>query len=227
MSFLRQRGGRGGPAEDDVEANAGATENGNDPGDSAMVTGSSSAAVSPGTEEPSRPHAHDDSHISFPGKLPVPVGHQHHDGGEELGEYEALDRFITNFDAERRASMVSSGGRSRKAKRWWQFWKSSAEPDEEHPVKDEGKAPDHWLNTDIQQGVSSSQVEERRRRFGWNELQAEKQDLLRQLFGYFQGPILYGMSSRRHKSAAGLIIDTFPSSYGAGRATGCGLGRLG
>jgi hypothetical protein len=215
MSFLRQRNGRGGPAEDDVEANAGMPEGANEAStagagtnaeDSAVVTGSNSAeGVSPGSPgtpgspfSPATPgqgeqHPHSDSHIKFPGKLPAPPGH-HGGGGNEgaLDEYEALDRYITNFDAERRASMISSGGRSRKPHRWWQFWKSSADPDKDRPGQDEGKAPDHWLDTDLKQGVSSAQVEERRRRFGWNELQAEKQDMLRQLLGYFQGPILYG-----------------------------------
>jgi H+-transporting ATPase len=48
------------------------------------------------------------------------------------------------------------------------------------------------LNTDINHGISGSEVETRRRRFGWNELTTEKTNWLKQFLSYFQGPILYG-----------------------------------
>jgi H+-transporting ATPase len=51
------------------------------------------------------------------------------------------------------------------------------------------------LNTDISQGIASSEVESRRRRFGWNELSTEKTNFLKQFLSYFQGPILYGTIS--------------------------------
>ncbi|KAI1872339.1 uncharacterized protein JN550_004058 [Neoarthrinium moseri] len=181
MSFLRQRHSNG-AGEQDVEANAGAEAN------PAAASGSNS-----GSQEAKR-NSQDESHIKFPGHLPTPrpstaAGR----ASGDLPEYEALDRYITNYDAERRASMMSVSGSSRKPKKWWQFWKSTPETIDENPISDEGKPPDHWLNTDLKQGISSSQVEERRKRFGWNELTAEKEDMLAKIFGYFQGPILYVM----------------------------------
>lgn len=181
--MLRQRNGRG-PAEDDVEANA--AEGGN------TQVNTASASNSEGIR--ARQAAQGD-HIKFPGHLATPR-QSHARPSSDLPEYEALDRYITNFDAERRASMVSSldDQTKKKAKKWWQFWKSpDVQHSEDHPVKDEGKAPEHWLNTHIKEGIASSAVEERRKRFGWNELTAEKEDMLAKIFGYFQGPILYSL----------------------------------
>ncbi|KAK6083466.1 plasma-membrane proton-efflux P-type ATPase [Seiridium cupressi] len=173
MSFLRQRNGHG--PVDDVEANA--------------ASGSNS-----GSNELREPVQ--DDHIKFPGHLPTPRPSQARPSGD-LPEYEALDRYITNYDAERRASMASSAGdksKKKKKKKWWQFWKSDpVEHTDEHPVKEVGKAPDNWLNAHIKEGIASSAVEERRKRFGWNELTAEKEDMLEKIFGYFRGPILYIM----------------------------------
>lgn len=112
----------------------------------------------------------------------------------DLNEYDALDRFITNFDQERRASLASAmGSGKRKLPKWWQFWKSSeGEGVEGQQPTDIGKPPDSWLDTDIHTGITTAQVEERRRRFGYNELTAEKENMFAKILGYFQGPILYG-----------------------------------
>ncbi|KAI1343160.1 E1-E2 ATPase-domain-containing protein [Xylariaceae sp. FL0016] len=112
----------------------------------------------------------------------------------DLGEFEQLDRYITNFDHERRASLASVSKGSKKQKKWWQFWKSTEpEPDQTQEPADVGKPPDSWLQTEIQHGVPSSSVEERRKRFGFNELMAEKENMLEKVMGYFTGPILYVM----------------------------------
>jgi H+-transporting ATPase len=187
MSFLRQRNGRG-PVDDDVEANA--------------ASGSHS-----GSNERREP-APDDEHVKFPGHLPTPRPSHGRPSGD-LSEYEALDRYITNYDAERRASMVSSAGEKNKKNKWWQFWKSApVEHTDEHPVKEVGKAPDNWLNTHIKEGIASSVVEERRKRFGWNELTAEKEDMLAKIFGYFRGPILYSQLFWIHfRQGISLVID--------------------
>lgn len=49
------------------------------------------------------------------------------------------------------------------------------------------------LNSDIRQGITTHEVENRRKRFGYNELATEKTNLLKQFLSYFQGPILYIM----------------------------------
>lgn len=54
------------------------------------------------------------------------------------------------------------------------------------------EVPEDWLNTDIKQGLTSAQVEERRRKTGFNELTTEKENMFLKFLGYFKGPILYG-----------------------------------
>jgi hypothetical protein len=52
--------------------------------------------------------------------------------------------------------------------------------------------PEEWLNADIKQGISNSDVEHRRKRFGWNEITTEKENLFIKFLMFFTGPILYG-----------------------------------
>ncbi|KAI0384493.1 plasma-membrane proton-e [Hypomontagnella monticulosa] len=176
MSYLSQRQ-HAGPADDDVEAQGARHSNG-----AGYQDGEQSSEPSPG---------HTGEHVKFGDyRLNEPVK------SSELNEYEALDRFITNVDAERRASMASTMTRKRKPRKWWQFWKSRKEEidivEEEEP-RDIGKPPDSWLDTDIRTGLTAAQVEERRRRYGWNELMAEKENMFAKVLSYFQGPILYVM----------------------------------
>ncbi|KAI3320896.1 plasma-membrane proton-e [Xylariaceae sp. AK1471] len=111
----------------------------------------------------------------------------------DLDEFEALDRFITNYEQERRASLASTG-RTYKKRKWWQFWKSDTVPEvSDSPTAVVGKPPESWLETDIAHGLDSAAVEERRKRFGWNELTSEKENMLAKVFSYFTGPILYVM----------------------------------
>ena len=56
--------------------------------------------------------------------------------------------------------------------------------------------PDEWLNADIKQGISESDVESRRKRFGWNEITTEKENLFIKFLSFFTGPILYGKQAR-------------------------------
>lgn len=126
-------------------------------------------------------------HIKFGEQIKQPTK------SSDLGEFEALDRFITTYDHERRSSLASSGRLSEKRK-WWKFWKSDkATPGGvEIPTGVLGKPPGSWLETDIHHGITELQVEERRKRFGWNELVSEKENMIAKIFGYFTGPILYG-----------------------------------
>jgi H+-transporting ATPase len=55
------------------------------------------------------------------------------------------------------------------------------------------EVPEEWLLTDINTGLTSAQVEERRRKTGFNELATEKENMLLKFLGYFKGPILYVM----------------------------------
>lgn len=177
MAFLGQREPH--TAADDVEAQ-GATHNNGE--------GASSTTRSPRTSGGGSGAA---EHIKF-GEInlePPGTGRR-----SDLGEYEQLDHFITNYDVERRASMATGSGRSHKKPRWWQFWKSSVGEPEAAPQQpaERGKPPEAWLETDIRSGLTRAEVEERRSRFGWNELTAEKENMFQKVLSYFQGPILYG-----------------------------------
>lgn len=55
--------------------------------------------------------------------------------------------------------------------------------------------PPEWLEADIKQGITNADVEARRKRFGWNEITTEKENLFLKFLGFFTGPILYGTFS--------------------------------
>jgi magnesium-transporting ATPase (P-type) len=57
---------------------------------------------------------------------------------------------------------------------------------------DPGAVPDEMLEADIKQGISSAEVEQRRKRYGWNEITTEKENLFIKFLGFFTGPVLYG-----------------------------------
>ncbi|KAI8674782.1 Plasma membrane ATPase [Fusarium keratoplasticum] len=118
------------------------------------------------------------------------IGSVYVPGVEDLGEYPALDRYISVYRDERRRSATEEDttGKSRK-KRWWQFGGVDAE--ETAPVKQ--GIPESWLETDMTTGIASSEVDIRRKRAGWNELTAEKENMFVKFLGFFTGPILYVM----------------------------------
>lgn len=107
-----------------------------------------------------------------------------------LDEYTALNRYISTARDGRRGSASSAaggaGGEKKSLRARLKFWKK----------KEDGEqgfvCPDEWLETDLR-GISSADVEPRRKRCGWNELATEKTNFFLQFLGYFRGPILYGM----------------------------------
>lgn len=52
--------------------------------------------------------------------------------------------------------------------------------------------PEEWLDADIKQGISNSEVENRRKKFGFNEITTDKENLFIKFLMFFTGPILYG-----------------------------------
>ena len=54
------------------------------------------------------------------------------------------------------------------------------------------EVPEEWLTTDIKTGLSTAEVEARRKKTGFNELATEKENMFMKFVGYFRGPILYG-----------------------------------
>ncbi|KAJ5738414.1 Plasma membrane ATPase [Penicillium malachiteum] len=110
------------------------------------------------------------------------------DGG--LDEYSALNRYISTARDGRRGSTSSAAALSTKAakKSSWKFWAKT-----DDTVEEGWQAPEEWVNTDLRSGLSSSDIEPRRKKCGWNELVTEKTNIFVQFIGYFRGPILYVM----------------------------------
>lgn len=110
---------------------------------------------------------------------------------DSLGEYPALDHYISNYREDRRRAADDRDEKVKK-KHWWQFG-SGVDAQEEPPTKK--GTPDAWLETDLTAGLASDEVERRRQVTGWNELVSEKENMFAQFLSYFTGPILYGMPS--------------------------------
>ena len=117
-------------------------------------------------------------------------GLNNHADDAELPEYEALDRFITRFDASGHQAGEQEEVEEKKKPSFLKllFTSDDGSAHANHSIE----TPENWLETDIRTGIASSEVETRRKRFGWNELTAEKENQLAKFMGFFQGPILYG-----------------------------------
>ena len=107
------------------------------------------------------------------------------DGNEEAGEYGNLVRYISNYKDGRRQSTVAGDDDDLPKAHWWSKKRG--------PVGADFETPDDWLITDMKLGLTTQEVESRRKRTGWNELTTESTNLFVQFLSYFQGPILYGL----------------------------------
>lgn len=114
---------------------------------------------------------------------------------DEKDEYLKLVKYVSTY-RESDPGEDEGEGEVREQRLWYAPWRKR-----KIRVKkiDTGTYPDEWLTTDIHQGLSTSDIETRRKRAGFNELAAEKENLVAKFMSYFRGPILYGM-----------IIPTFP-----------------
>ncbi|OJJ53917.1 hypothetical protein ASPSYDRAFT_161859 [Aspergillus sydowii CBS 593.65] len=105
-----------------------------------------------------------------------------------LDEYGKLVKYISTF-----RDKGDEGGEEHVEERriWYAPWKKRKIhlKEQEEP----GKYPEDWLITDISQGLPSSEIQNRRRRSGWNELVSEKENPVAKILSYFRGPILYVM----------------------------------
>jgi len=111
---------------------------------------------------------------------------------DEGDEYTRLVKYISTYNEGGRrkstASQITGNGQKRP---WWKCWGSKAPKEEKS--EDGWEVPDEWIETDIRTGITSSEVESRRKKTGWNELTTEKMNPILQFLSYFQGPILYVM----------------------------------
>lgn len=117
----------------------------------------------------------------------------------DLDEYTALQKYISTYRDPRAAMFESEAARQNaadagKGRPWWAFWRSGASSKAQ--TGDPGTVPEEWLNTTLDRGVSSADVESRRRQFGFNEITTEKENMFLKFLSYFQGPVLYGERSK-------------------------------
>jgi len=114
---------------------------------------------------------------------------------EYLDEYTALQKYISTYRDPKVALEEAAGEQEAEAARKqhpkWQFWRSKKAA--AGPV-DDGVVPEEWLDTDIRAGIDDATVLQRRKKFGFNEISTEKENMFLKFLGFFQGPILYGMS---------------------------------
>lgn len=109
----------------------------------------------------------------------------------ELDEYSNLVRYISTYrDKVSAVELEDEGGDYDEQKRpWYAFWRKEAGPQGAIHI------PAEWLETDISRGLSSDEVEKRRRKAGFNELADIKENLFLKFVGFFRGPVLYGKHS--------------------------------
>jgi H+-transporting ATPase len=119
------------------------------------------------------------------------------DPDKDEGEYANLIRYISTYRDRRFSkapSQASGEGKDNSKEKKVPWYKRmlgiQAKAGELYEV------PEEWLTTDIKQGLTSAEVEERRKKTGFNELSSEKENMLLKFIGYFRGPILYSMYTR-------------------------------
>jgi magnesium-transporting ATPase (P-type) len=115
-------------------------------------------------------------------------------GFQGMDEYTALQRYIVSYrdpkenPKEEEAIDVKNP--------WWAFWRAS-HTNKSHTTPAGAETPEEWLNTTISQGLTSAEVENRRKRVGFNELASEKENMLKKFLGFFNGPVLWGETEPR------------------------------
>lgn len=110
-------------------------------------------------------------------------------GFQGMDEYTALQRYIVSYRDPRENPKEEEV--EDKKKPWWAFWRAS-HTNKSHQTPSTAETPEEWLNTPISQGLSSTEVENRRKRVGFNELASEKENMLKKFLGFFNGPVLWG-----------------------------------
>jgi H+-transporting ATPase len=105
---------------------------------------------------------------------------------EELDEYSNLVRYISTY-RDQHVKVDEEEDEAEDKKPWYAFWRKA----KIHAgITD---IPPEWLETDINRGLTSDEVEQRRKKCGFNELADVEKNLLKEFIGYFRGPVLYVM----------------------------------
>lgn len=130
------------------------------------------------------------------------------DPDKDEGEYANLLRYISTY-RDRRFSKAPSqvsgedaadASKPKKQGFFSRIFGSNKGPGELFEI------PEDWVLTDINTGLSSAEVEARRKKTGYNELTTEKENLFLKFLGYFKGPILYGKLIYRILKEEQLLI---------------------
>lgn len=109
---------------------------------------------------------------------------------KELDEYSNLVRYISTYrDKVGNVEEDEQEDYDDQKRPWYAFWRKEAGPQGAINI------PAEWLETDISRGLSSDEVEKRRRKAGYNELADIKENLFLKFVGFFRGPVLYGKHS--------------------------------
>ena len=111
---------------------------------------------------------------------------------EGVDEYTALQQFIVRYKDPRAAQIAALEAEAKAPRKapWWKFWSSGGSS--KSAAVDPSVIPEDWLNTHISQGLSTHDVDTRRKRTGWNEISSEKENMFKKFLGFFNGPILWG-----------------------------------
>ena len=72
------------------------------------------------------------------------------------------------------------------------------EPEDDDPASGSSSrpVPEELLNTDTRIGLTSAVVEQRRKKYGLNQMKEEKENLILKFLMYFVGPIQFVMEVR-------------------------------
>ncbi|KAI6092518.1 plasma membrane H+-ATPase [Hypoxylon rubiginosum] len=120
------------------------------------------------------------------------VDNNNHGDNPYLDEYRALVRYVDTY-RDTNAEVGEEDFSQQDEKRpWWAFWRGGKSGYAKASLSD-FETPSDWLNIDIRDGLSSMEVERRRKFTGWNELSTEKENMLLKFIGFFRGPVLYVM----------------------------------
>nr|AJE25534.1 plasma membrane H+ ATPase [Starmerella bombicola]UJH94622.1 Pma1 [Starmerella bombicola] len=108
---------------------------------------------------------------------------------DNLDEYAALVRYVATYReaGEKDEAAAEGNEEEEKAPPKWKFWASKTGA---HGIF---AVPESWLSTDLKSGLPANEVDQRRKRAGYNELSSETTNFFVQFLGYFKGPILYVM----------------------------------
>ncbi|KAK9372165.1 uncharacterized protein V1513DRAFT_263233 [Lipomyces chichibuensis] len=111
---------------------------------------------------------------------------------DNVDEYTGLIRYVSTYrDPELKAASDAEVSIDfEESAPWYAPWRRWRERRAKRG-KGQFVVPDGWLMTDIKVGLSTAEVENRRKKVGWNELYAEKENMFLKFLEYFKGPILY------------------------------------